>query len=198
MSETKNKIRYGLQDVHVGKVTIGEGGTVTFSEPKAYPGAVHITMNPEGESTPVYADNVVYYMSNSNNGYTGDVEFMELHDWFEKEFLGAKESTDGMIVEIADAVPEYMYLMFRFEGDVKATKHILYYVQASRPNIEGQTKEGSIAPTTTTVPYTAIPLPGTNIVKAKVPSSATNYEKFFETAPTIPSFAAAAANTEGA
>lgn len=189
--KAENKIRYGLKNVHVGKVTLGEGGVPTFAVPKAYPGAVRITMNPEGESTPAYADNITYYISNSNDGYTGEIEFMELFSWFEQEFLGAKLSKEGMIVETADDNSVYMYMMFQFEGDVKATKHILYYVKPSRPNIEGQTKEGPITPTTTTIPYTAIPLPGSgNIVKAKVPSTASNYEKFFTEAPTIPTFEA--------
>ena len=187
-----NKIRYGLSNVHVGKVTF-ENGTPTFGTPKAYPGAVNITMDPEGESTPFYADNIVYYMATSNNGYTGDLEMAYLYDWFETEYLGHKTSSEGMIVETADAKPSNMYIMFQFEGDVKATKHILYNVHASRPSVEGSTKEDTTTPATTTIPYTAMPLQTTvgQLVKGKVPANASNYADFFTKAPVLPTFAAA-------
>lgn len=189
----KNKIRYGLSNVHVGKVTF-ENGTPTFGAPKAYPGAVNITMDPEGDSTPFYADNMVYYLHNDNNGYTGDFEMAYLYDWFETEYLGSKTSNEGMIIETADVKPSNMYIMFQFEGDVKATKHILYNVTAGRPSLEGSTKEDTTTPITTTIPYTAIPLQTAvgNIVKGKVPASASNYDDFFTKAPTLPVFTQAA------
>lgn len=192
MGEATNKIRYGLSNVHVGSVTF-EGNVPTFGTPKAYPGAVNITMDPEGESTPFYADNIVYYMATANNGYTGDLEMAYLYDWFETEYLGFKASSEGMIVETADSKPKNMYIMFQFEGDVKATKHILYNVQAGRPSIEGGTKEETTNPKTTTIPYTAMPLQTAQgqLVKAKVPASASNYADFFTKVPVLPTFAAA-------
>lgn len=189
-----NKIRYDLKNVHVGPLTFDEKNSPVFGVPKAYPGAVHITMDPEGESTPFYADGITYYVSNANNGYTGELEMAYLYDWFETEYLGSKTSKEGMIVEMADNKPKAMYLMFMFEGDVAATKHILYNVQASRPSIEGKTKEDTIEPETTTIPYTAMPLETEtgSFVKAKCPSGATNYDTFFKTAPALPTFEATA------
>ena len=100
MPET-NKVRYGLSNVHVGTVTMDDG-TPTFSIPKAYPGAVNMTLDAEGEQSIFYADNIAYYVTNSNNGYTGELEMAYLYDWFETEYLGNKESQEGMIVEIRD------------------------------------------------------------------------------------------------
>jgi phi13 family phage major tail protein len=186
MPET-NKVRYGLSNVHVGTVKV-EDGTPTFGVPKAYPGAVNMTLNAEGESSTFYADNIAYYVTNSNNGYTGDLEMAYLYDWFETQFLGSKESQEGMIVETSDNPTQMAYLMFQFEGDVNATKYIIYNITFGRPDLEGNTKEDTTEPNTTTIPFTSVPLVTEfgNVVKSKVPITASNYATFFTTAPTVP------------
>lgn len=186
MPET-NKVRYGLSNVHVGTVTV-EDGTPTFSTPKSYPGAVSLTLTAEGEQSNFYADNIVYYVTNSNNGYTGDLEMAYLYDWFETEYLGNVVSQEGMIVETSDAPTQMAYLMFQFEGDANATKYIIYNLTFGRPDQEGSTKEDTTEPNTTTIPFTSVPLVTEfgNIVRAKVPSSASNYDTLFTTAPTVP------------
>ena len=186
MPET-NKVRYGLSNVHVGTVTMGDG-TPTFSVPKAYPGAVNMTLDAEGEQSIFFADNIAYYVTNSNNGYTGELEMAYLYDWFETEYLGNKESQEGMIVETSDVPTQMAYIMFQFEGDVNATKYIIYNATFSRPSLEGSTKEDTTEPNTTTIPFTSVPLVTEfgKIVRAKVPSTASNYATFFKTAPTVP------------
>ena len=69
----ENKVRFGLSNVHVGTVTLSDG-TPSFSIPKKYPGAVNLTMDAEGETNTFYADNTAYYVTNTNNGYTGELE----------------------------------------------------------------------------------------------------------------------------
>lgn len=183
----ENKIKFGLSNVHVGTLTETDG-EYTFGEPQKYPGAVNLTLDPQGETTPFYADNIVYYTTSTNNGYSGELEVAYLYDWFEQDFLSNVESNEGMIVEVADALPKSMYLMFQFEGDKKATKHIMYNVLPARPNVNGQTREDTTTPTTVTIPITAMPLVTEfgNIVKAKCPSTASNYGTFFTSVPTIP------------
>lgn len=186
MPET-NKVRYGLSNVHVGTVTLTDG-TPVFGTPEAYPGAVSLTLTAEGEQSNFYADNIVYYVTNSNNGYSGDLEMANLYDWFETEYLGNVESEEGMIVETSDIPNQMAYLMFQFEGDVKATKYIIYNVTFGRPDIEGNTKEDTTEPNTVTIPFTSVPLVTEfgNIIRSKIPSTASNYETFFETVPTVP------------
>ncbi len=79
--------------------------------------------------------------------------------------------------------------MFQFEGDVSATKHIFYKVVFARPNVEGETKEESTDPKTTSMDITAVPVEKDDHqwVKAKCRKGDTNYESFFSTAPTLPS-----------
>lgn len=197
MPET-NKVRYGLSNVHVGTITV-EDGEVTMSVPKAYPGAVNMTLTAQGDQSVFYADNVAYYVTNTNNGYEGELEMAYLYDWFEQEYLGNIESNEGMIVELASVPETQAYIMFQFEGDKNATKYIIYNATFSRPDMEGSTKEDTTEPNTTTIPFTTVPLVTDfgNIVRAKVPSTATNYATFFTTAPTVPTEKAEQSNSVG-
>ena len=71
--ETKNKVKFGLSNVHIAKIT-EQDGEITYGTPFPMPGAVSLTADPEGDTTPFYADNIKYYIAVANNGYTGDLE----------------------------------------------------------------------------------------------------------------------------
>lgn len=137
------KIEYGLQNVYVAKRTITDG-EVTYATPKAIPGAKSTDLAPTGETTPIYADNIEYITLNSNQGYNGNVNFTTIPDWFLKEFMGYIEDANGILVEDADAQPVPFALMFQFENDVKAKRHVFYNCVATRPNVASSTKEASI------------------------------------------------------
>lgn len=72
-----NKVKYNLKNVHAAKLTetVTDGvSTFTYAKPQAIPGAVSISLDAEGESSPFYADGIVYFRSVTNNGYSGDLE----------------------------------------------------------------------------------------------------------------------------
>ena len=153
-----NKIKYGLKNVHVAKLTKGDDGTFTYATPRAIPGAVSLSMDAEGEMTPFHADNIVYFRTVSNNGYTGDLEMALVPDWFREEILQEVKDSKGVLVEtsnVTDVV--YFALLFQFEGDKKAIRHVLYNCTANRPTVESQTKEDAIEPNTETLSLTADP-----------------------------------------
>ena len=82
-----NKVKYNLKNVHAAKLTETDSdGTTTFSyaEPKAIPGAVSISLDAEGETSPFYADGIVYFRSVTNNGYSGDLEIALIPEWFRR------------------------------------------------------------------------------------------------------------------
>ena len=54
MAETKNKVKFGLSNVYIAKITETEDG-ITYGTPFAMPGAVGLNADPEGDTTPFYA-----------------------------------------------------------------------------------------------------------------------------------------------
>jgi phi13 family phage major tail protein len=72
----------------------------------------------------------------------------------------------GVLIENADAQTKNFALMFEFQGDKKAIRHVLYYCSANRPSDASKTKDGA-EPNTTELSIIASPRPDNNLVKAK-------------------------------
>lgn len=155
MPNTANKIKYGIKNVYYAVATIAADGSATYATPKPLKGAVSLSMDPQGDSTPFYADNIVYYTSVANNGYEGDLELALIPDDFLTDILGMVKNKDNIIYEDAGADPVHFALLFQFEGDQKATRHVIYNCTATRPSASGSTKEDGIEPETESVTITA-------------------------------------------
>ena len=154
----KNKVKYNLKNVHAAVLTKGDDGTFTYATPVAIPGAVSLSMDAEGESSPFYADGIVYFRSTSNNGYSGDLELALIPEWFRTDILQEEKDSNGVLVERSDITESvYFALLFEFDGDQKAIRHVLYNCTAARPTIESETREESIEPGTETLSLTADP-----------------------------------------
>jgi len=180
-----NKIKYGLKSVYYAVATIAADGTATYDTPVAVPGAVSLSLDAQGDNTPFYADNIVYYMGHGNSGYEGDLEMALLSDSFRKDVLGEIEDSKNVLYEDLNAEAVHFALLFQFEGDVKATRHVMYNCTASRPAVSGSTKEESVDPQTETVTITATSIFNDDIdkdiVKAKTgeTTDATTYNGWF-------------------
>ena len=111
-----------------------------------------------------------------------------------QEFLAKNAKREGIVTtksglqyEVADANPKAFALLFQFEGDDHATRHVLYYCKASRPTLASQTTEETIEPVTETINLTATAIIKTvagvskPLVKAKCKPTDTAYTSFFTT-----------------
>lgn len=63
-----NKIKYGIKNAYYAVKT--QSG---YDTPVAIPGAVSISLDPQGELYKFYADNIEYFRAAVNNGYEGDL-----------------------------------------------------------------------------------------------------------------------------
>ena len=181
-----NKVKYNLKNVHVAKLTesVVDGVTkYTYADPKAIPGAVSISLDAEGDSSPFYADGIVYFRSVSNNGYSGDLEIALIPEWFRTEILQEMLDSNGVLVEKSDNAESVKFaLLFEFDGDVRAIRHVMYNCTASRPSIESETKEDTIEPGTETLSLTADPRED-GLVKSRTgdTTSAGTYQNWYKT-----------------
>lgn len=170
----ENKIKYGLKNVYYAVATIAADNSATFGTPVAIPGAVNLSLSPQGETNTFYADNIAYWTAVANNGYEGDLEIARLNEAFKKDVLGYVTDDKGNLLENANAEPVHFALLFQFEGDVKATRHVIYNCTATRADAAGATKSESIEPQTESVTITATSIfiddlgtDGMDIVKAE-------------------------------
>ncbi len=153
-----NKVKYNLKNVHAAKLTKDSEDRFIYATPQAIPGAVSISLEAEGDSSPFYADGIVYFRSTANNGYSGDLEIALIPEWFRTEILKEELDAKGVLVEKSNITEtEKFALLFEFDGDVRGIRHVLYNCSASRPSIESETKEDTIEPGTETLSLTADP-----------------------------------------
>jgi phi13 family phage major tail protein len=179
----ENKVEFGLSNVHYAPYTEANG-VITFETPIPIPGAVSFTSNPLGESTKFYADNMVYYVVNSNQGYESTLNIATIPQQFAIDALGEElDEVDGVLNELADVQGKSFALLFQFEGDVKATRHVMYNCKANRPSINGNTKaEGTeVTPNELTLTASPMEIGGRLTVKTKTTSATTQaiYDSWF-------------------
>ena len=168
---SKNKIKYNLKNVHAAVLTktLSDGGySYSYGTPKAIPGAVSLSLDAEGEASPFYADGIVYFRTMSNNGYSGDLEIALVPEWFRTEILKEQLDSNGVLIERNDNIePVYFALLFEFDGDRSAIRHVMYNCMvSSRPTLESSTKEENIEPGTETLSISADPRED-GLIKAK-------------------------------
>lgn len=182
-----NKVKYGLSNVYYAAITsTATTGAVTYSTPVRIPGAVNLSLEAQGENEPFYADNIKYYISSNNSGYSGDLEVALIPDSFRKDILGEVLDSNGVYLEDVDAQATPFALLFQFEGDEKGTRHVIYNCTATRPSVEGATKEDSTEVQTETLSIECASIFNTsvnkNLVKARCLNStatSTTYEAWF-------------------
>lgn len=176
------KVKYGLKNCFYAVATIGSDGTATYADPVRIPGAVSISLEPSGENSTFYADDMAYFVTGGNTGYSGDLTIAMIPDSFRKDCLGEVEAATGLLVEDADAAPKNFALMFEFTTDAKAQRHVFYNCTATRPNIAGQTKADSVEVSTETITITAtsiVDANGKTITKGKADDNYANYDAWY-------------------
>lgn len=174
------KIDFGFCNAYYAKATDDGTGTLTYETPVRFPGMVDLALEAQGDRTEFYADDIIYFSSTANNGYSGTLEVATLPDSFRKDILGEVEGTqDKVLYEYANAGTVEFALLFEIQQDVNATRRCLYRCTASRAAVNAHTKEASITPQTSTLNITAMPRINDHLVISKCPSTSSAYDTWF-------------------
>lgn len=180
----KPKVVYGLKNVHYAILTKAEGGTVSYSTPKRFPGAVNLGLSADSETTEFHADDIIYYATEENNGYTGDFEVALVPDEFLTDVFSNEKGADGILYEVAGVETKHIALLGEFATDTVAKRICLYDVLCGRPDISRKTKEKTNTPQTQKMSLTARPVEinGKNYVKCSTTpeTSEETYSNFFK------------------
>lgn len=196
MAGKKNKVKFNICNVHYALLQKSESGEVTYGTPVAMPGAVSLSLDPNGEPSVFYADGYAYYTINNNQGYEGDLELALVPESFRTDVLKESLDKNNVLVEDATVETSAFALLFEFDGDVKKIRHVLYNCTAARPTIESSTKEDEIEVKTESLSITASPLDG-GYVKARTSDSTTDtaYNNWYKSV-YLPSAASQTADTK--
>lgn len=162
----ENKVQFGLRNAHYAVITENTDGTFTYGAPVKLPGSTSLTLTPRGETTDFYADDLLYYSVSANQGYETTLTLAKVTEAFRTDVLGEElDATDGTLTEKSTAKPKKIAFMFEFDGDVKATRHVLYNCSVSRPGVSSSTKTTTAEPGTTDLTMVASPRPSDDVVK---------------------------------
>ena len=153
-----NKVQFNLKNVHYAVISVDETGKVTFATPVAVPGAVTLTLDPQGSVEPFYADGIVYYQSVANNGYSGDLEMARFPDEMLQEVWGFELNDENVIIENSNVEPNAFALLYQIDGDKNEDYYCLYNCTGTRPGIGGTTNAGTKTPQTRKSTISAVPL----------------------------------------
>lgn len=151
-----NKIKYGLRNVYYALT--GEDGS--YEVPKQITTATSISLKPANAELTAYGDDAQLIDKQINRGYTGSISFQVIPDEFLTDVLGMTKDSNGGVIESADDKPHEAALLFEFQGDQSARRHVLYRVSFARPSIESESVSDKVSPKESSLDITIMPVVG--------------------------------------
>ena len=162
----ENKVVFGLKNCHYAVITEDEQGNHTYGTPMPLKGAVEISLDPRGETSDFYADDILYYTTVTNSGYEATLTIAEIPKGFRTDVLGEElEGTDNVLTESTFQRNNKIAFMFEFDGDVKAVRHCLYNCTVTRPSLTSASKTETAEPQPQELAMVAAPRPADGVVK---------------------------------
>jgi phi13 family phage major tail protein len=167
----ENKVVFGLKNAHYSVVTENVDGTYTYATPVSLKGSTELSLDPKGDTNDFYADDVLYYTTVSNQGYEATLSVANISREFRIDVLNeVLDSTDSVLTENTNNKPNKIAFMFEFDGDVRATRHVLYNCTVNRSGLSSATKTESAEPKTQELKLVAAPRSYDGVVKRSTTS----------------------------
>lgn len=148
MANGQGRVLFGLKNV---RWATWDDSTGSYGTPKAWPGAVTLGLDKEGDTDTFYADDGPYASFVSNGGYSGSLESAVVPEEFLTECVGLVKDANGAIVEATDGESKEFALMFEVSSNKEPERLVLYSCTASRPGINANTRTSSTSPDTQSV-----------------------------------------------
>lgn len=186
---TENKVVFGLEKVAFAVATIAADGTATYGTPITNPGARSISLEPQGDLAPWYADNIAYWVADNFSSYQGDLEVAKFTDAVMAAIWHEATATNGIRYEEGGVEAVHFALLFEVKGDAEKVRHVFYNCTGTRPAVSGSTTEESIEPQTSTTSITATTIHvaslNKDVYKGRCKPGDSAYNNFF-TSVTLP------------
>lgn len=189
MSETQNKVTFGICNACYAKATLQSDGSYEFSAVKSLPNITQMTATVLGGKTDVYADNKVVATLTSYAGQELSLAFTEIDDDFKKDILGYIIDEEGGLNEVADAQLQTFAFGCQIEGDKYARRIWYYLCTATNPGESSSTKTDSPEANAPEMTITSRPITinGHDVVRRILKSTDAKYNEFL-TKVSLPTF----------
>lgn len=178
-----NKVQFNLKNVAYATLVENQSSSglvsVSYGDVKRVNGAVSVDLAQDGEMTDFYADGGKYYVTRSNQGYSGSLEMALIPDSMLVDIFDMKEDEEGVLFDNANDVPRDFALMFQIDGDVEETYYCFYKCSASRPSITSRTNEESKEPQTMTLELSVSPMLDDGKIMAKATAENMNADDWY-------------------
>lgn len=166
----ENRVKFGLE----GCVFVPETERDVYDNENkvTIPGAVGLTRERQGEDSNFYADDGVYYITSTYQGFTGELEIAMATELMEQKIWGDEiDETTGIMTENRNASQVRGAFGYKIKGDQYDRYFWNYGVTLSRPNTEANTIEDTAEPQTDTMTISVTGLSdGSGIVGIKTSS----------------------------
>ena len=181
-----DKVKFGIKNVHVFPITTWSDGVPTYGDAISIPGTVSLSLDKQGDTNDFYADNIKYYTSVANNGYSGNLTVAIIPDAFREKILKyINDDNDVLVEDIAE--PNHFAMTFEEDGDQDGTKFVLYNGTASRPSLDKSTTTDSKEPSTQQLDVSFAPLSSGRVMAMTTEDTDAAVLSAWHTAPYIPS-----------
>lgn len=184
----KNKVEFGISQLHVGTYTVGANNAVTLGTPYHQEGAVSFSPEESSERNVFHADNIEYWVGYSGGTIEGDLTVAKFDDEFKSQFLGYRTLTNGGLANVKNATKPSVYIAFQVEGDAEARRVILYNCSLGAITRAYNTITETKEPDTEALGVTAVGDNATGVTMAVLKPGDTGYANLFS-APAAPEFA---------
>lgn len=163
-----NSVYMGFSNVHIVPFadTSSPGKPVWAGDIIPIKGAVNFGPTANNSEVRFFADNILFYSTFNNNGYTGTLEIAKVPADFLISVFRYMIDDNGILVATAGMGYRNFAMMFQVEGNVSPIRLVWYNCSSAPPAPPAQTMEENADPNTQSMDLTVAPIEFDSGIKA--------------------------------